>query len=155
MYLGRAVEKPYTNTDHENELVAKFVALYSQAKSVHDACDDVNPKNLEKWRKAYYGTLAALNKEGEESKRKGKSLRKMIFEILKSQNPKFAEVKAITTGRTYNNNARQTATGGSDFWESGVVNPDRILYDLAIILHPELKLSADGEKALYYYKPLR
>lgn len=74
---------------------------------------------------------------------------------LKSQNPKFAEVKAITTGRTYNNNARQTATGGSDFWESGVVNPDRILYDLAIILHPELKLSADGEKALYYYKPLR
>ena len=68
---------------------------------------------------------------------------------------KFAEAKAITTGRTYNNNARQTATGGSDFWESGVVNPDRILYDLAIILHPELKLSADGEKALYYYKPLR
>ena len=85
LYLGRNVVEPYCNTDRENELVAKFTALYAQAKSVHDACDDVNPKNLEKWRKAYYGTLAALDKNGEESKRKGKSLRKMIFEMVESK----------------------------------------------------------------------
>ena len=46
--------------------------------------------------------------------------------------------------------------GGSDFWESGVVRPDRILQDLAYILHPELTpLGADGEDNLFYYKRLR
>ena len=86
LYLGQGVVEPYTNTDTENELVAKFSALYSQAKSVHDSCEEVSPSNLEKWRKAYYGTLAALDKDGNESKtRKGKSLRKMIFELVESK----------------------------------------------------------------------
>ena len=77
------------------------------------------------------------------------------LEELKRQNPKFANVKAVSNGRIYNNNARKTAAGGSDFWESGVVNPDRILNDLAIILHPELFSTLDKDATLYYYKPLR
>jgi hypothetical protein len=85
LYLGKAVTKPYCNTDQENELVAKFAALYSQAKAYHDSCEEVSPDNLEKWRKAYYGTLGALDKDGNESKRKGKSLRKMIFEFIESK----------------------------------------------------------------------
>ena len=74
---------------------------------------------------------------------------------LRGQNPKFTGVKAIIQGRTFNNNARQTTMGGSDFWESGVVNPDRVLNDLAIILHPEIDFSEQGSNDLYYYKPLR
>lgn len=71
-------------------------------------------------------------------------------------NPKFADTPPIIDGKVWNNNARQTTMGGSDFWESGVVRPDRILQDLAYILHPELaQLGEDGEDDLYYYKRLR
>ncbi len=38
----------------------------------------------------------------------------------------------------WNNTLRSTEAGGNDFWEGGAVNPDLILKDLAIILHPEL-----------------
>lgn len=66
---------------------------------------------------------------------------------LKSQNPKFAETPVVRAGRVYNNNRRHTPSGGSDFWESGVVCPDKILADLVSILH-------DGDAALYYYQRL-
>lgn len=85
LYLNRGSGEKYVNTAKENELVAKFVALYTQAKSVHDKCEDVKPENLEKWRKAYYGTLNALDKDGNETKRKSKPLRKMIYELIESK----------------------------------------------------------------------
>jgi iron complex transport system substrate-binding protein len=66
-------------------------------------------------------------------------------------NPKFADTPPITNGKVWNNNARQTPMGGSDFWESGVVRPDMILQDLAKILHPEIMPAHD----LYYHKQLR
>lgn len=66
-------------------------------------------------------------------------------------NPKFADTPPITNGKVWNNNARQTPMGGSDFWESGVVRPDMILQDLATILHPEIMPEHD----LYYHKQLR
>lgn len=66
---------------------------------------------------------------------------------LTAQNPKFASVRAVTEGRVYNNNRRQTPAGGSDFWESGVVRPDRVLQDLIQIFH-------GGEEELYYYRKL-
>ena len=83
---------------------------------------------------------------------------------LTRQNPKFADIDAVAKQRVYNNNARQTPSSGSDFWESGVVRPDLILRDLIAIFHPELlgdeaypvkdgvTLSADE---LYYYKQLK
>lgn len=68
---------------------------------------------------------------------------------LKSQNPRFAEVPAVRTGRVYNNNRRQTPAGGSDFWESGVVRPDRVLEDLMLLFR-----NGDADSA-YYYKQLQ
>ena len=75
----------YVNTDRENELVEKFNALYSITKSAQDGSEECNEKNLRKWRKAYLGTLGALNKEtGDESSEKGRQLWKMIYEIVES-----------------------------------------------------------------------
>lgn len=86
LYLGAATAKPYCNTEHENELVNKFVALYAQAKAAQDSDADASSDNIAKWRKAYYGTLGALKKDGSESeKRKGKSLQKTIFELIESK----------------------------------------------------------------------
>lgn len=70
---------------------------------------------------------------------------------LTSQNPRFAEVKVVEDKKVYNNTARRTASGGSDFWESGVVRPDIILKDLATIFHPEMM---GKEHTLYYYTRL-
>lgn len=64
---------------------------------------------------------------------------------LKSQHPRFAEVPAVRSGRIYNNNRRQTPAGGSDFWESGVVRPDRILEDLMLLFS-----GGDADSACYY-----
>ena len=66
---------------------------------------------------------------------------------LKAQNPKFAEIPVVRNRRVYNNNARQTPAGGSDFWESGVVRPDVILRDLRTIL-------SDGDAPTCYFKRL-
>lgn len=63
---------------------------------------------------------------------------------LTSQNPKFATVPAVRNRRVWNNNRRQTPAGGSDFWESGVVRPDRILEDLHTVF------SEDGAPTCYY-----
>ena len=68
---------------------------------------------------------------------------------LKSQNPRFAEVPAVQAGRVYNNNRRQTPAGGSDFWESGVVRPDRVLEDLILLFR------GGNADSAYYYKQLQ
>lgn len=66
---------------------------------------------------------------------------------LRAQYPRFAAIPAVRDGRVYNNNRRRTEAGGSDFWESGVVRPDRVLQDLAHIV--------DGrDEDLYYYEKL-
>ena len=85
MYLQRNISEQYVNTEAENELVDKFAELYSLALSAQQNTEEANPKNLAKWRKAYYGTLNALTKDGEESTRKGRSLRKMVYELIESK----------------------------------------------------------------------
>jgi len=50
----------------------------------------------------------------------------------------------------YNNNARLNQFGGNDYWESGVINPQKILRDLIKIFHPDLL----PEHHLYYFKKL-
>ncbi|MDR2936051.1 MAG: ABC transporter substrate-binding protein [Rikenellaceae bacterium] len=65
-------------------------------------------------------------------------------------NPKFGNIPAVRQGHVYNNNARQTPMGGSDFWESGTVAPQMVLKDLVRILHPELL----PDHELYYFKRL-
>lgn len=86
LYLQQNVGERYTNTREEEELVTKFEELYSMAKSARDNNELASPKNIAKWRKAYYGTLNALDKNtGEESRRKSRFLRKMIFELVESK----------------------------------------------------------------------
>ena len=70
------------------------------------------------------------------------------LEALRRDNPRFVGAKAVREGRVYSADRRKTAKGGSDFWESAVVNPDVVLSDLVAVLHPELNLV--GEELTYY-----
>ncbi len=45
---------------------------------------------------------------------------------------------AVKQANVYNFFARKTVSGGNDFWESGVVYPDKILSDFAKIIHPNI-----------------
>lgn len=86
LYLHRNLEGYYNNTPKEAEQVTKFVSLYTLAKSVHDATPYCKPDNIEKWRKAYLGTLNALDiNTGEESKKKSRQLRKLVYEMVESK----------------------------------------------------------------------
>jgi iron complex transport system substrate-binding protein len=69
---------------------------------------------------------------------------------LLAADERFAEFAAVQNGNVYTNNARQNANGGSDYYETGVANPDIILADLIHILHPDLL----PDHELYFYKPL-
>ncbi|MFI3285605.1 MAG: ABC transporter substrate-binding protein [Rikenellaceae bacterium] len=69
---------------------------------------------------------------------------------LRGQVPKFMDMPVVRRGEVYNNTARCTPLGGSDFWESGVVYPELVLQDLIEIMHPSL---LDVE--LYYYQKLK
>ncbi len=71
---------------------------------------------------------------------------------LLADNPRFAATPPVRLGHVFNNNARVTESGGSDFWESGVVRPDAVLRDLIRILHPG---EFPQDSTLYYYKQLR
>ena len=68
---------------------------------------------------------------------------------LRRAAPHFVGVKAVRSGRIYNNTKRTNSGGGSDFWESGAVRPDLILKDLVQILHHEAPTDS-----LYYYRKL-
>ena len=50
----------------------------------------------------------------------------------------------------YNNNERISSGGGNDYYESGPINPQKVLADLIKIFHPELL----PDHELYYYKKL-
>lgn len=69
---------------------------------------------------------------------------------LKSMYPKFSDTRCVQDGNVYNSTKRTNVSGGNDYWESGVVNPDLILKDLIKIFHPEL-ISED----FYYYQKLQ
>lgn len=85
LYLQMSVGETYKNTEKEQELVNKFSTLYNFAKTAHDNCEQCSPTNLDKWRKAYYGTLNALKQDGTESNRKSRQLRKLVYEMIESK----------------------------------------------------------------------
>lgn len=85
LYLQEQTPDSYVNTEQEEELVSKFSTLYSLAKAAHDNTEEVSPENLDKWRKAYYGTLGALKQDGTESSKRGRQLRKMVYELIESK----------------------------------------------------------------------
>lgn len=85
LYLQQSVGENYVNTPEEQELVTKFHTLYQLAKSAQQQTEECNAENLAKWRAAYKGTLAALTKDGQESKKKGRQLRKVCYEMIESK----------------------------------------------------------------------
>lgn len=85
LYLQWNIDHRYHNTPKEQAMVEKVAALYAIASSYQDGISYASPENLRKWRKAYLGTLNALDRDtGKESKRKSISLRKMIYELIES-----------------------------------------------------------------------
>lgn len=72
-----------------------------------------------------------------------------LDEVLAADS-RFSDFKSFRTGRIYNNNKRMSPSGGNDFWESGVVHPERLLADLIHIFHPDI---LPGH-TLYYYQKL-
>jgi len=72
------------------------------------------------------------------------------LDSLLAMDARYAEFKAFAQGSVYNYNARVTETGGSDYFESGVANPDVILKDLIRIFYPDLLPGYE----LYYYQQL-
>lgn len=86
LYLQSLNTECYENTKKESIMVEKVSQLFTMAKGYQEGIEYVSPKNLKKWRKAYLGTLNALDKRtGEESKRKATQLRKMIYELIESK----------------------------------------------------------------------
>ncbi|MBE9064126.1 ABC transporter substrate-binding protein [cf. Phormidesmis sp. LEGE 11477] len=65
--------------------------------------------------------------------------------------PRYGKLAALQNNKAYNNNAKLNQTGGNDYWESGLANPDVILADLIKIFHPERLPDHD----LVYYQPLK
>lgn len=57
---------------------------------------------------------------------------------MRRQFPKFADTPCVQRGAVFNCDKRSHPTGGNDYWESGVMNPDLVLRDLIKIFHPEL-----------------
>lgn len=70
---------------------------------------------------------------------------------IKSADKKNVFFKAYKTGKVFNNNKRNTPSGGFDFWESGALEPDKILADLIFVFHPEVLPNHE----LYYYRHLK
>lgn len=51
---------------------------------------------------------------------------------------KYKLFKAYKEGNVYNTNKRVNATGGNDYWEGAVAQPDLLLSDMVKIFHSEL-----------------
>ena len=68
-------------------------------------------------------------------------------DALLKEHPLFSSFSVIDKPHSlWNNTLRSNNAGGNDFWEGGAVNPDLVLMDLAVILHPE---SFEGELTYY------
>ncbi|UKP00275.1 ABC transporter substrate-binding protein [Nostoc sp. UHCC 0870] len=65
-----------------------------------------------------------------------------------AEDSRYADFQAVKTGNLYNNNARVNDSGGNDYWEGGISNPDIVLSDLIKILHPEIL----PNHQLFYYR---
>lgn len=70
---------------------------------------------------------------------------------LQAADERYTEFAAFQAGKVWNNNKRQNANGGNDYYESAVAHPDAILADLIAIFHPELM----PDHAFVYYQQLQ
>ncbi len=68
-------------------------------------------------------------------------------EALVEMNSQHALFRAYKNGRLYNFRKRCLPSGANDFWESGVVHPERILHDIIATLN--------GDTTFYYINPVK
>ena len=69
---------------------------------------------------------------------------------LVAEDNRYADFKAVKAGNLYNNNARLNESGGNDYWEGGINNPDIVLADLIKIFYPKILFNHQ----LFYYRKL-
>lgn len=67
---------------------------------------------------------------------------------LLAYEPRYTEFKAFKTGNLFNNTKHTNQFGYSDYWETGMIHPERVLSDLIGIFHPEHRQN------FYYYEQL-
>ncbi|MEO9964599.1 MAG: ABC transporter substrate-binding protein [Reichenbachiella sp.] len=70
---------------------------------------------------------------------------------LMEADERYAEFEAFKNGNVYSYMARVNESGANDYFESGAVNPEKLLADHIKILHPELL----PDYELYYYMKLQ
>jgi len=68
-----------------------------------------------------------------------------------AEDRRYGQFQAWQRDQMYNNTARTNATGGNDYWETGLLEPQVLLADLVQIFHPELF----PDRELVYYRQLR
>ena len=64
--------------------------------------------------------------------------------------PRFSSLPVVAAGGVWNCNLRLNGSGGNDYFESAVLNPDKVLADLVKIFHPELL----ADRPFTYYRKL-
>ena len=74
---------------------------------------------------------------------------KSLNDIKKLDN-RYTNFKAFKNKQVFNNDLLVTPQGGNAYWETGLIEPDKILNDRVKILHPELL----KEKPFNYYRQL-
>jgi iron complex transport system substrate-binding protein len=74
---------------------------------------------------------------------------KSLNDIKKLDN-RYTNFKAFKNKQVFNNDLIVTPQGGNAYWETGLIEPDKILNDMIKILHPELL----KEKSFNYYHQL-
>jgi iron complex transport system substrate-binding protein len=70
------------------------------------------------------------------------------MDILKIDE-RFDSFEPYKMAEIFNNNLITNESGGNDYWESGLVNPQLVLKDLIKIFHPEI---LPNHKLVYYKK---
>jgi iron complex transport system substrate-binding protein len=67
----------------------------------------------------------------------------------KGEDERYALFAAFRRGAVYNCDLKKSPEGGTDYWETGVNHPERVLADLVAIFHPDL---VPGHRMNWYRK---
>lgn len=69
---------------------------------------------------------------------------------VRGLDPRFSTLPVLKKGQVWTNELRMSPGGGSDYFESAVMNPNLVLEDMITIFHPELL----ANHTFIYYKKL-
>jgi iron complex transport system substrate-binding protein len=75
----------------------------------------------------------------------------LSLEDIRQMDERFGDLEVLKKAHVFNNNARTSAAGGNDYWESGTVRPDLVLADLIGVFHPDLLT----DHSFVYYRQLK